>query len=153
LHVANAAAAAATISSAATISVRVSIKMGTASLSMTFSANSTVGTLSVDDDAGQPVTFPIHSADKFLSLRIIADHSILEIFAQGGRIAHTHRMYSTPMTPTTVSVMDAAATTTGGAEGGSSAANLAAKIARVHVYELKKAAPDPALEALARQLH
>ena len=73
-------------------------------------------------------------SDKDVSLRVVADHSIVEIFVQGGRLAHTLRMYATAgMDPTTVTM-----TGTG-----------KAKVIAADVYEMSAPTPDPELEALA----
>jgi beta-fructofuranosidase len=111
----------------------VTLSYGKATLELTLSTNSTAGTLKViGGDSEDPSAFPLLPTDKHLELRVLVDHSIVEIFVQGGRIAHTARLYGKPNTAVTV-------TASGNAE-----------VVKFDVFALATPTLDKELEQLAR---
>lgn len=63
---------------------------------------------------GEYIAAPFVVSKSKLDLRVVLDHTILEVFAQGGRVAHTSRVYDTSMgkVNTSVSLKDSSSSST-----------------------------------------
>jgi hypothetical protein len=131
------------------------------------------GTVAVAD-GGAIAKLVLAPDESEIDVRVVSDRSIIEVFVQGGRIAHTSRVYTTKLGPATVVVTSASPSSASSPTSASSASSPtsssasspssppsspsptdglgAAVLKELTVYELNAPSPDPELERLAALL-
>ena len=131
------------------------------------------GTVAVAD-GGAVAKLVLAPDESEIDVRVVCDRSIIEVFVQGGRIAHTSRVYTTKLGPATVVVTSTSPSSASSPTSASSVSSPtsssafspssplssfsptgdlgAAVLKELTVYELNAPSPDPELERLAALL-
>ena len=103
-------------------------------------AGSLVGSMALEEPDANGVVAPFAvRAGEPLTVRVLVDHTIMEVFVMGGRVAHTSRIFDTTQGAAEVTAVDV------------SGKGAAVQLVAMDVFDMAEATPDPELEALAEQ--